>query len=104
MTYKGLCESIGPNFFGGAIMEWTKCRERLPSEDGRYLVVQNLFGRAQMIKVCSFSNDLYNVDEYDFPKKDYKNKAGWYGCDNETGYYEVASVTHWMPLPEYPKD
>lgn len=75
--------------------QWISCTERLPDTEGRYLCTQLLSGDPY-IMVYSFSLDLYDIDEYDFPN----HGAGWYDLDSEYGYCEESNVVAWMPLPE----
>jgi hypothetical protein len=50
---------------------------------------------------CGFTSNLSKVDKYDFEGK---NRPGWYKYSSEWGYYEETGVTHWMPLPELPRE
>lgn len=64
-------------------MKWIKCSERLPEEevllwDGKFVYV----GR-----ICTFFNG---------------NPIEWETENRNT--YDFAYFTHWMPLPEGPKD
>ena len=79
---------------------WISVKERLPGEDGRYLVYNMSYCNA-LAFVASFSTCLENVGEYDF---DGEKRPGWFSYDDEYGYYEIDGVTHWMPLPEPPKE
>ena len=79
---------------------WIPVSERLPEENGEYLVtVKPTFKNMKnYIKHCDFALNLYKVDEYDFVDK--KGVAGFYKYDSEYGYYEVTDIVAWMPLPE----
>ena len=84
-------------------MEWISVKDRLPDTDGEYLCVCYFkLCKSQLYKICYFAKDLYEVDEIYF--KDEKGKSGFYAYDGEWGYYECRDVTHWMPLPELPKE
>ena len=85
--------------------EWISVKDRLPSEAGRYLVAYKLFDSdlAWWNEVLSFSTDLYKMDNFDFPRKKYKGKSGFYKL-TECGFVENDKITHWMPLPENPKE
>ena len=64
--------------------EWISVEERLPEENGRYLVCVN-------VSHLAFTNlTIIAVMEYG-------KKHGFYL------YSEDEPVTHWMPLPEPPK-
>ena len=69
--------------------DWISVKDRLPKINNKYLCVLN----NRTISICSFAHNLKKVD-----------KSGWYDYDGEWGYYEVSNVTHWMPLPELPKE
>lgn len=81
---------------------WIPVTERLPEENGRYLTLYSLKTKpcAWRHKVYGFAKDLVEIDAYDFKER----KPGFYGYDGEYGYYEDKDVTHWMPLPEPPKE
>lgn len=81
------------------IPEWISVKDRLPKKDGTYLCCHFFYG-SYYTSVRSFAKNLRKVDKYDFDT----NKSGWYDSDSEWGYYEVSNVTHWMPLPELPKE
>ena len=74
--------------------------ERLPDKDGYYLVFQrNRYG--VWSDVAGFAKDGREVYRYDFERQ-WENV--WYEYDNEYGYVVLDSITHWMPLPEAPKE
>ena len=81
-------------------VKWIPVTERLPSEDGQYLVVKKIFNNSIWQEVLSFAKDGRKVDKYDF-HRGWKNV--WYYYDSEWGHIAVDSVTHWMPLPEPPE-
>ena len=80
--------------------KWISVKDRLPEEDGKYLVFEQSNGRT-CTEVLRFAKDARKVDKYDF-KDCWKNT--WYEYDSEWGHYTVNSVTHWMPLPQPPKE
>ena len=75
--------------------KWISVRERLPEIDGSYLVRIN--SRGKYYKVVGYCHNLTLVDSWDFEGC---NRGGWFNYDSEVGYYEVAHVTHWMPIPQ----
>lgn len=85
---------------GVTIQRWIPVSERLPDEDGKYLVFEQSGGRT-VTSVLWFAKDARKVDRYDFRGR-WKN--AWYEYDSEWGHYTVDSVTHWMPLPQPPKE
>lgn len=85
-----------------ALPRWIPVTERLPDgEAERYLVAAPLMSLGLWVSICYYADNLEEVDEYDF--KD-KNHSGFYGYDDEYGYYERSGVKYWMPLPEPPKE
>lgn len=80
---------------------WIPVEERLPEQNGEYLVVYTLKAIPPIprVEICSFAKNLRNVNKYDLPK----NKPGFYQSDSEYGYYEITGVSHWMPLPMPPE-
>lgn len=82
--------------------EWISVKDKLPDKDGDYLCCWSLsYSDKPFINIYSFAKNLRKVDKYDFKGM---NRADWYGYDSEWGYCEQAGVTHWMPLPELPKE
>ena len=79
--------------------KWIPVSERLPYKDGRYLVFKSAI--AQGITSASFTHDLESIADYDFKGE---NRPGFFYYDSEYGYCEMLHITHWMPLPEPPKD
>ena len=81
------------------VQEWISVKDRLPEEDGKYLVFEQSSGRTNT-SILWFAKDARKVDRYDF-KGRWKN--AWYEYDSEWGHYTVNSVTHWQYLPQPPK-
>ena len=80
--------------------KWIPVTERLPEEDGSYLCFSQYCGSGWR-SVRGFAKDGRKKDEYDFQRR-WKNV--WYDYDSEYGYCVIDSITHWMPLPEPPKE
>ena len=81
-------------------VQWINVKDKLPEKDGQYLVVYTFFNYRGM-GVVRFSHNLHEIDEYVF---DTENRPGWYEPDDEVGYFERTTVTHWAKLPEFPKE
>ena len=98
---KGFIEKIASNLIahGVTVQEWISVKDRLPEEDGKYLVFEQSSGRTNT-SILWFAKDARKVDRYDF-KGRWKN--AWYEYDSEWGHYTVNSVTHWQYLPQPPK-
>ena len=79
---------------------WIPVTERMPDKDGDYLVFKR-FTRNAWSDVVSFAKDGRKVIECDFGEK-WQNV--WYYYDSEWGYIRTDAVTHWMPLPQPPKE
>lgn len=72
---------------------WIPVTERLPENNGRYLVIHPLHNRMPWITVMYFGVP----DGYD-------KGICFYIADDEWGDIPCDCVTHWMPLPEPPKE
>lgn len=87
-------------------MDWISVNDRLPEKDQRVLVVYMLQTRPNPTPwygICWFTKNLNKIDDYNFYGKKYK-RSGFYNNDSDYGCYEVSGITHWMPLPEFPKE
>ena len=83
---------------GVTVQEWISVKDRLPEEDGNYLVC-HWFMKTPIISLCGFAKDGEEVDEYDLKWQ----KNVWYDYCSEYGYVAINDITHWMPLPQPPK-
>ena len=81
--------------------EWISVKDRLPCEGGDYICARNRFSCSEVVAFCSGDEDLDN--------------ARWFDSESTSSFYAVTKerrdalkdygkVTHWMPLPEPPKD
>ena len=91
--YQGLAEYLIANGVtiadkASAVAQWIPVTERLPEETGEYLVRRK-----------SRPSEVTYPDVVRY----YRNKT-WCIFDSEWGYTEIYNVTHWMPLPELPKE
>ena len=74
--------------------EWIPCSERLPSEEGLYMVTQK-----------TFSDDYRFIYLFHYGKPMMPNRkvkgACWYRSDSEWGdvVYDDTDIIAWMPLP-----
>ena len=84
---------------GVTVQEWISVKDRLPEQDGEYLIYK-VWGTRGWCDKLYFAKDGRKVDKYDFGRK-WKNV--WYKYDSEWGYISIDYVTHWMPLPQPPK-
>lgn len=66
-------------------MNWIKCSDKLPPKKGKYIIYRDI-----KYVTTSWFND----------EKKFEYESGC--CD--TYEYNDNEVTHWMPLPEPPKD
>ena len=81
------------------VPSWIPVSERLPGKNGDYLVFKGS-SYGGWCEVVGFAKDGSEVDEYDLGGCE----NVWYDYDSEYGYIAFDSVTHWMPLPEPPKE
>lgn len=67
--------------------KWNKTSEVKPTEEKQYLCCDIDCGKAYF-KVLNWSNDLYEVDHYDFRYCKGRSESGFYRRDGQWGYYE----------------
>ena len=82
---------------GVTVQRWTPVTERLPDKDGYYLA---WIAGSECCEALGFAKDGREVCAYDFR---YNWENVWYDYDSEWGFVSY-DVTHWMPLPEPPKE
>jgi hypothetical protein len=63
--------------------QWISVEERLPEQTGKYIV-------------CTSKSSVYCAKFYKYPCE--RHPYGYFGTDSYT------HITHWMPLPEPPKE
>ena len=80
--------------------KWTSTKEKLPENKGKYLCVEEFCGHSFM-SILGFVKNLYKVDKYAFKGK---TRPGFFESNMGCETYECTGVTHWMPLPEMPKE
>ena len=98
--YRRLCRNALALLKEQEAVEWINVKDKLPEKDGKYLVVYTFFN-CKDIGVVRFTHNLHKIDEYIF---DTENRPGWYESDDEVGYFEMTTVTHWAKLPAFPKE
>lgn len=83
----------------GQTMEWISVKERLPEDDER--ITMHDFKYMKGTKVLVF-NGVAKVDN----RINVYNDLNFFGLKNTSGWVweNCEEVTHWMPLPEPPKE
>lgn len=80
--------------------KWISVTDRLPEDRQRILCFKkSKYGSCVM--VVTYSKCLESYCGVDFRGV---KRGGFFSYDSEVGYYEIPDVTHWMPLPEAPKE
>lgn len=85
---------------GVTLNEWVSVEERLPDKDGDYLAIERVSVGRSMVSVVGFVQKGESASKVDLQGE----RNVWYLIDSEWGYFSIDSVTHWMPLPELPKE
>lgn len=80
--------------------KWINVKDRLPDKNMKCLCCV-LARSTPYIYILEYTTNLYKVDKYDFPNKKH---GGFCDFDLEWGFIQYEKVTHWMPLPEPPKE
>lgn len=83
-------------------MNWISVKDRLPAKSGSYLACRK-FGNTHFVWIYDFAMNLSDIDD----NFEDENHGGWWECDSCEGvqyFDEVKGITHWMPLPEPPKE
>ncbi len=86
-------------------MDWISVKDRLPEKDIPVLA----FSEDGVIQVVVYyhhayraaSENIINGVKYTLPES--KELQSW-SCTCEDSYYQMDRFTHWMPLPEPPKE
>ena len=92
---KGVSLPEHPKEARNRMMDWISVKDRLPEKSGEYLVY------GPHVRTAWFAESLREnpqLEYYGAP-----NLPGFYNGDNEADWVEYG-ITHWMPLPEPPKE
>lgn len=85
---------------GVTIQKWIPVTERLPEDRTNILCYVNSVPKGYR-QIAWFTKCLEDFCNVDF-EGDRRN--GFVNYDSEVGYYRLHGVTHWMPLPQPPKE
>lgn len=75
-------------------MKWISVKERKPENEQAILVFDRKSKEVWKALFVFYSKPIYSEEWQTVP----------YDCCNLTGNKYLKNVTHWMPLPEPPKD
>jgi hypothetical protein len=79
---------------------WISVKNRLPEDDGVYLCYCDAYGYGYR-RTANFT--LHAEHIFDLHYNGHEGPA-WYDYDSEVGDFTMGNITHWMPLPEPPKE
>ena len=74
--------------------KWNKTSEVKPTEEKEYLCC-SIYNNRPHFTVLGWSNDLYEVSEFDF--YDHKGESGFYSYDSEWGYIK-SDCDYWQEI------
>ena len=74
--------------------KWNKTSEVKPTEEKEYLCC-SIYNNRPYFTVLGWSNDLYEVSEFDF--YDHKGESGFYSYDSEWGYIK-SDGDYWQEI------
>ena len=74
--------------------KWNKTSEVKPTEEKEYLCC-SMYNNRPHFTVLGWSNDLYEVSEFDF--YDHKGESGFYSYDSEWGYIK-SDCDYWQEI------
>jgi hypothetical protein len=81
-------------------MVFNNIKDKLPTEEGQYLVIINFMKRS-FYEVAKFTLDLSKINKHD---SDLNGKSGFYGYEDDWGYFVHKDIVAWAELPEIPKE
>ena len=86
---------------GVTVQQWISVEDRLPEEDLHCLVFQTYSNKRDgYVSLATYFPRFKGLEGDPM-----NSKQAWCKYSSEYGYYDVSeSVTHWMPLPEPPKE
>ena len=93
---KGIISELEDLPSANFVSRWISVDDRLPEQDGKYLVTLH-YSTHYLVILSNYTNNLYEIDEYEFSDK---HKPGWYNNDTDYGYYEQRDVSAWMACPK----
>jgi hypothetical protein len=79
--------------------EWISVKDQEAPEDIKILVFGTRYGSCQFISVCEISGFTRKQDGKVFKYVDVPEVSGY---EREVEF-EHGDITHWMPLPDFPK-
>lgn len=80
-------------------MEWNSI-ETLPAETGMYIVAYRFPNGRRCVDRALFTEHFFEIDDMEG-----KNDLGpTFYTVHDDGYFKCEYITHWMPMPEFPKE
>lgn len=80
--------------FLSGLPRWVPVSERLPEDDGDYLVTFQASKECAFWVIARYANDLTSVDHTIFSE----HESGWVEFDCDEGWKRLRSVTAWMQI------
>ena len=88
-----------------AMSEWISVKDRLPEGNGE--IYGENYEESEMVMI--YGKDPYGIAGYGIARciydhTDREDKGGWSGTLGDDWVASMCFITHWMPLPEPPKE